>query len=443
MTDSCKSLRQATAEVTSRAIEWRRDLHKHAESAWTEIRTGSKIVNTLREMGIWDVQFGPGLYDSALMMGLPSPRELETHYQRAVAQGADPEIAGRMKEGHTGALATLTLGDGAGPTVCFRVDIDANDLTEAQDNKHRPFREGFSSVNEGAMHACGHDSHTAIGLGVAHVLATCRGSLPPGKVKIIFQTGEEGGRGGKPMAATGLADDADYFAAIHVAAHMPVGEISLGVKNLISSTKMDAVFTGVTAHAGGAPESGKNALLASCNATTNLYAISRHSGGFTRVNVGVLQGGTGRNVIPGSALMKLEVRGQTSELNSYMLERAMAVLKGSADMYGVGLRIVNTGECMGVDMDPEMMKIVETAAGNVSSITAIREFNDMKGGGEDCTFFMARIQKRGGIATIINLGASASAVLHNNYFDLDESVIPVGIELLANLARTALSVKKP
>lgn len=433
------SLGQLTARIAPKAKAWRREFHKYAETAWTEIRTGSTIVRLLREAGSWDVRYGSLLYDRTQMMGLPTQEQLEEHYQRAIREGADPEVADLMKEGHTGVLATLKVGGGDGPTVCFRVDIDANDLCEAKDEKHRPYREGFSSIHDGAMHGCGHDSHTAIGLGLAYVLAACKDSLSPGTVKIIFQTGEEGGRGGKPMAAAGIADDADYFVAIHVAPQMPVGEISLGVRNLISSTKMDALFTGTTAHAGGAPESGKNALLAACNATINLYAISRHSGGFTRVNVGVLQSGTGRNVIPGSALMKLEVRGQTDETNSYMLDRAMAILRGAAEMYGVQLSVVHTGECMGARMDPEMMELVRVSAASVASIKRIREFNDMKGGGEDCTFFMERIQKRGGVATIVNLGASAAAVLHNSYFDLDESVIPLGIELLAHVAKTALS----
>jgi aminobenzoyl-glutamate utilization protein A len=79
-----------------------------------------------------------------------------------VEQGGKEEIISRM-EGYTGAVAVLDT-KREGPTIALRFDIDANDAIEAQDDEHRPFREGFSSVNRGAMHACGHDGHAAIGL---------------------------------------------------------------------------------------------------------------------------------------------------------------------------------------------------------------------------------------------------------------------------------------
>lgn len=218
------------AEVGDTVIEWRRDFHKHAEVAWTELRTGSLIARRLLNLGAWDVKYGPDLYVKELMMGMPSKEELEGHHRRALEQGADPETIKLMRGGYTGVLATMTTGDGNGPTVAFRFDIDANDLIEAADPAHRPFRDGYSSVNKGAMHGCGHDCHASIGLGLATVLAKYKDVLPPGKVKLIFQTGEEGGRGGKPMAATGIVDDADYFASIHVGVDMPTGEIACGVK---------------------------------------------------------------------------------------------------------------------------------------------------------------------------------------------------------------------
>ena len=149
-------LREST-NVGLDVIGWRRDFHKHAEVAWTELRNGSLIVRRLLEIGKWDVKYGPELYDKNLMMGMPSPEAMGQHYERALAQGGDSGILARMRGGFTGALATLVTGDGNGPTVCFRFDIDANDLVEAEDPKHRPFAEGFASVNKGATHACGHD----------------------------------------------------------------------------------------------------------------------------------------------------------------------------------------------------------------------------------------------------------------------------------------------
>jgi metal-dependent amidase/aminoacylase/carboxypeptidase family protein len=93
--------------------------------------------------------------------------------------------------------------------------MDANDLVEAAEEKHRPFREGFASVNKGAMHACGHDGHTATGLGVAEVLVGLKDRLA-GTVKLIFQPAEEGVRGAKAMVARGVVDDVKYVVGAHL-----------------------------------------------------------------------------------------------------------------------------------------------------------------------------------------------------------------------------------
>src|SRR5699024_7278487 len=96
---------------------------------------------------------------------------------------------------------------------------------------------------------------------------------------------------------------------------------------------------GKSAHAGAEPNAGKNALLAASNAAVNLNAISRHRDGATRLNVGKLEAGSGRNVIPDYAFMMCEVRGEKDELTEYMYERAEAVIKGAALMYDCDYKI--------------------------------------------------------------------------------------------------------
>ncbi len=98
-------------------------------------------------------------------------------------------------------MATLKTGR-PGPTPAFRVDMDALDLSEAQDNSHRPFRDGFASCNPGMMHACAHDGHTTIGLGLAQVLKQNEAQLN-GTIRLIFQPAEEGTRGARAMVAAG------------------------------------------------------------------------------------------------------------------------------------------------------------------------------------------------------------------------------------------------
>lgn len=418
---------------------FRRDLHKYAEVAWTEFRTGSKVARDLLNLGGWDIKYGPDLYEKSLMMGMPSKEELDRHAERAIAQGGDKEIIETMRGGYTGVMATLKTGDGNGPVVGFRFDIDANDLEEAHDDQHRPHREGFDSVNPNADHACGHDCHTSIGVAAAHILLQNRHLLPSGTIKLVFQTGEEGGRGGKPMAAAGIVDDCDYFMPIHMAlGDVGLGAISCSVSGQSNSIKSDVTFKGVPAHAGGRPDAGKNALLAAANATINLYAISRHSKGNSRVNVGVLQAGSGRNVIPASAFMKMEVRGETKEIMEYMQKRAEQVVAGAAAMYDAEYTMVKAGETVDAPSSPAMVDLIAETAGQVPEVKEVIRNRKGTGGGEDCTFFMLRVQERGGLASIANIGTDGPAVPHNSYYDIDEKSLVIGAQLVSLVALNAL-----
>ena len=219
---------------------------------------------------------------------------------------------------------------------------------------------------------------------------------------------------------------------------MPTGAISCGVTDLICTTKLDATFEGVSAHAGGSPEAGKNALLAACNAAIGLYGITRHSQGLTRVNVGVLQAGVGRNVIAPNAFMKFEVRGSTPEINEFMVNKAMKVVEGAAAMNDVKVSVTTAGECIAVDVDKEAMALVRDAAGQVPAITTVLDTVSMGGGAEDCTFFMRRVKRSGGKTTIIILGTDGKAVPHNSYFDVDEAALPIAVQLLSALTARVL-----
>ena len=434
-----ESILKSADAIRDFVTAFRRDLHKHAEVAWTEFRTGSKVARDLLNLGGWEIKYGPDLYEKSLMMGMPSKEELDRHAERAIAQGGDKEIIEAMRGGYTGVVATLKTGDGNGPVVGFRFDIDANDLEEAHDDKHRPHREGFDSVNPNADHACGHDCHTSIGLATAHILLQNRDLLPSGTVKLIFQTGEEGARGGKPMAAAGLADDCDYFMPIHMAmGDVGMGAISCSVSGQSNSIKSDVTFEGVPAHAGGRPDAGKNALLAAANATINLYAISRHSGGTSRVNVGVLQAGSGRNVIPSHAYMKMEVRGETREIMEFMQKRAVDIVAGAAQMYDVKYTMVQTGESISAPSSPEMVELIANTAREVPEVNKVIPNRKGTGGGEDCTFFMLRVQERGGLASIANIGTDSPAVAHNSYYDIDERSLVTGAKLVSLVALNAL-----
>jgi aminobenzoyl-glutamate utilization protein A len=430
-----EQIAKKVAEMESELVAIRRDIHRHAETAWLEFRTASLVVKKLQALG-FAVSYGPEVIKEEAMMGVPAPEVVAKAQQRALEQGADPEIVKAMAGGKTGVVATFDSGK-PGPVVGFRFDMDANDLTEAQDVKHRPFREGFASINAGAMHGCGHDAHTSIGLGLAAVISQIKDELR-GKVKLVFQSAEEGARGAKSMAEAGVVDDVDYMIGIHVGlSRQKVGQVvcGAGAEGFPASTKLDVTFSGASAHAGGAPETGRNTILAATAAIQNLYAISRHSKGLTRVNVGTIQGGSGRNVIPAYVHLRLETRGADWELNEYMRERAYQIIAGAADMYGVDFTTTLMGEIIGgVPSRPLAEKIAEIAQ-TIPEITEPEALGPFAyGGSEDYTYFMDRVQQLGGQATCIVLGTELSAVHHNPYFDINEDVLPLGVKLLGESA---------
>lgn len=146
-----KQLELAVHELAPRMQHWRRDFHHFAESGWLEFRTATHVAEVLHQLG-YQLALGRDVVDDEARMGLPSAEVLAREEQRARAQGALPQWLEHFSGGFTGIVATLETGR-PGPTIAFRVDMDALDLGEMQQPSHRPFAEGFASCNDGMMHA--------------------------------------------------------------------------------------------------------------------------------------------------------------------------------------------------------------------------------------------------------------------------------------------------
>ena len=416
-------------QIEGYIIENRRDFHKYPESAWTEFRTASKVARQLNDMG-YKVLIGKEIMEPSDMMGLPKDEVLDYHYNRAIEQGADKTFVTKMKGGFTSVMAELDLGEG--PTVAFRFDMDAVDCDESQSEVHFPNQEGFRSENEKVMHACGHDCHTAIGLGFAKSLMSLKDDFT-GKIKLIFQAAEEGVRGAKSIASKGVVDDVDYFFSMHIGTSAKVsGKLICGVHGFLATEKYDAVFKGISSHAGNAPNMGKNAILAACTAVTNLYSISRHKDGATRINVGRIEGGTGRNVIPNHAQIDFEVRGSTTDVCDYMKETAENIIKSSADMHMCEYEIIGMGSAESSFSDQEMIKRTRKVASELDIFEVIEDKGVMAGS-EDCTYLMNRVREHGGLASYFILGTELKAPHHNDLFDVYEADMKKGIKLLLGL----------
>lgn len=313
--------------------------------------------------------------------------------------------------------------------VALRVDMDALEVTEAESPEHIPFREGFISGHHGICHACGHDVHTAVGLGVARILAEDRSWN--GTVKLIFQPGEEGMRGARAMMMKGIVDDVRDLFSLHVGIHaLKTGEIVTGCDGFLATSKLDAVFRGVSAHAGICPQEGKSALLAAAAACIGLHGISRHGDGSSRINVGGIQaGGNSRNVVPDYGIVKFETRGSSTEINRFMESEARRICEGAALMYGTAVEVRNMGSAEGSCSDTELMQAIRQAAGENDRVTEIVEKKSFDAC-EDVTYFMNRVRSNGGKATVIMLGSRLASGHHSGSFDVDESCMEIGAEVL-------------
>jgi aminobenzoyl-glutamate utilization protein A len=424
-------IQQAIEELRPQLQAWRRDFHKFAESGFLEMRTASIVAEYLDKLG-YQVKVGHDVMKAEERMGVPSEEVLFKHEQWARENGAIEKWLPKLAGGMTGVIGILDTKK-PGPVVAFRVDMDALDIQEDFSDSHVPFAEGFASVNANMMHACGHDGHTAIGLGLASLLVQEKDRFS-GKFKLIFQPAEEGTRGAKSMAEAGVVDDVDYFIATHLGTGVPAGEIVAGNAGFLATTKMDVVFKGEASHAGGRPHEGRNALMAASTAVLGLYGIPRHADGASRINVGVLQAGSGRNIIPSQALLKIETRGETSEINDYIRSQALNVLSGAAAMYGTEVEVDIVGEARSSKPSLELVEIAAEAAMQSPLVKNVVKISDDAAGSEDATYFMERVKNKGGQATYMIVGTTLAAGHHNEKFDYDEEVLPAGVDVLFRVA---------
>ena len=430
-----KEMMDYAGSLQDEMVARRRDLHPHPEPGWTEFRTASIVATELKSLG-YDVSMGVDAINKSSMMGVPSEEKLKKEQQRAISEGADPALVEKMTGGLTGVVGVMHFA-GEGPTVGLRFDMDSNDVTETDDPQHRPNKEGFASCHDGAMHACGHDGHTTVGLAVAKILAHFKDQLK-GTVKLCFQPAEEGVRGAKAMVDSGVVDDVDYMLGAHFGFKMKkTGSIAVNVYGFLATSKYDAHFVGVPAHAGAAPEKGKNALLASCCAALNLHAIARHSGGTSRINVGQLVAGSGRNVVGDKALMKIETRGATSEINHYMETESERIIKAAAQMYDVDVTIDKVGGAAGAANSEGLASYLESHAKELGIFDNVVGRSDF-GASEDFSYFMERVQSHGGEAAYMMVGSTIAAGHHDSHFDLDETSLSYSAKMLSTTAKGLL-----
>lgn len=413
--DLLTALRQEAEDLQPWLVARRRQFHQTPELGWQEIETTAQIVADLAEAG----------YDTV------SGHDFLGEVPRA-GMSEDP-IPG---EGDTGCIAIYDTGR-PGPTVCLRVDIDALPITEAGGN-HAPAAGGYASNRAGVMHSCGHDGHTAIGLGTARLLRPWLAG-GRGRLKLLFQPAEEGGRGGRAVAEAGWMDDVDLFVAIHLGLRVPSGSAAFAVDGFLANTRYRVTLRGQAAHAGKTPEGGRNALLAACQMVPALHGFAQSSRPGIRVNVGVLQAGTAVNIVPDSAAFEFEMRAGDSDDLAALDRRCRTLIEATATAHGVECDLAPMGGAEAWSNPAEVARWGEAVNASCGAFeVALPDF--FFGASEDATTLARRVAARGGQGGIFVLGADLADDHHTPRFDFDEAALSRSVLLTSSLIASAMGL---
>lgn len=371
--------------IKEQLVHWRRDIHAHPELGFHETRTAALVAEVLSGLG-YRVRTGVG---------------------------------------RTGVVGERGQGS---PIVAIRADMDALPIQEANDAP-------YASQATGVMHACGHDAHTAIGLGVATLLAE---ASFPGTVRFLFQPAEEvaddeGFSGAQRMVEDGAMEGVGAVIALHVHGGCPVGEITLDAGP--SSAGVDsfwATITGQGAH-GAYPHKGLDPIHLTAHVLLALHGIvSRRLNPFDPavVTVGSIHGGQATNIIPEQVELAGTIRYEQPEVQRQIheeVERALAVARTLGGDYALtiregGLPVVN---------DERVVTLIKAVAADLLGADKVKPRK--KGmGAEDYSVFTALAP-----GAMFSLGcqiAGDERRAHDPRFDLDERCLPIGAALLAETA---------
>lgn len=404
----------------------REAIHQYPEEGWTEFQTTYYICRRLNDLGL-SYKAGAANIDREAVYGR-SEEKVSAAQRRAIAHGVPADFIDALG-GFTGVVADIDTGR-PGPTTACRFDIDCVCVSESNAPDHIPAKEGFASKNPGLMHACGHDAHTAVGLAAAKWVAENKERLC-GRIRLIFQPAEEGTRGALAMTAAGVVDDVDYFISSHVGGLAAAGDIHIFTGGFLATSKLDISFTGTPSHAGADPEKGRSALLAAAAATMMIEGIPRHSEGVSRISIGTLRAGEGRNVTPVHAVLEVETRGETNAVNEYLEENVRAMAKGAAEAYRVKHQVTLAGKAGTV---PVCKDFVELALKTAAGIPGVGEvgLESRPTASEDSTIFMNRVVNQGGQAVFFGWGSKNNGH-HKSDFDVEPKALAYGYEMFTRL----------
>ena len=377
-------IKDESMSISDWIISIRRELHEHPELMYEEFKTSELIRRELDK--------------------------LEISYKHPIAE--------------TGVLASI--GNGNGPCVALRADMDALPIHEETDVS-------FKSKIDGKMHACGHDCHVSMLLGAAKLLKGKEDQIN-GTVKLLFQPAEEGGAGGKLMREEGALKnpDVERIFGLHVWPQMPSGQIGSREGTFLAATSsLNLTVKGVGGHAA-VPQLTKDPVLTSARIITNLQSIvSRELDPLDSgvVSITVINGGNASNVIPSDVIVKGTLRSLTMDGLRELQKRVKEIAEGIAQTHGCEAVV----EYVGNDYPPtvndsDMWKFAKGIGiellgdENVSDLDAVM-------GGEDFAYYTEKVKGCFVVLGMNNPDIDATYSVHHPMFKADEDALHIGTAL--------------
>ena len=370
------------SQALDQLLEIRRHLHAHPELSGAEHHTAALVAGELRRLG-WRVQEGVG---------------------------------------RTGVVAEL--GASNGPAIGLRVDMDALPIEECTGLS-------FASTSPGLMHACGHDIHTAVGLGVAMLLAPLAEQLS-GTVRLIFQPAEETAEGARWMLAAGAIAGLKALLGLHVFPSIAVGSIGLRHGALTAAAaELELEVLGEAGH-GARPHQAVDAIWIAARLISGLQeAISRRLDALQPVvlSFGRIEGGRAFNVIADRVRLLGTLRCLDCQLYEQLPEWVESTAQAICAAYGGKVKLVWRGIAPPVQNDPQLTDLLEGIAVEQLGRDQVLELAQPSLGAEDFAHYLNHLPGcmfRLGVA-----GLDGCAPLHHGGFNPDEGCMPIAVNLLA------------
>lgn len=380
-------------EIHPAIIEIRRDIHRHPELGFREKRTAALVADRLRALKFDEVRTGVGV---------------------------------------TGVVGVLK-GGRPGPVVAVRADMDALPVPELIDVPYK-------SLVPNVKHACGHDGHTAMALGVAEIFSRMRADLP-GTVVFLFQPAEEGDPDGGPTGARRVLQDwplqnptPTAIFGLHVQPELRVGQIGwVSGSAMASSDRFVAKIIGKQTH-GAMPHTGIDPIPIAAEIVSAFQTIPARQIDArtpTVVTVGTMTGGTRYNIIADSVTLTGTVRSLNKEGPAVVKARMDAILKGVTESRGASYTFEYIENAPVTFNDPDLVAVSLPALRSVVADGLVATLPQMVA--EDFAFYQQRIPGFYFFLGVANPEKNITAMWHTEYFDLDEDALRIGMRAMATV----------